>query len=128
MESLVRDANFQNEANPDYQLFNSAEEAWLWFCKYESMVKSKPKNSSCRIVRPCYLDDIYIAVSRLYLARKISERHVKTLIKYGKLQLIPDERISDEYMEAMWWQDAMDKLEILLIKKGIVICKDTKQL
>ncbi len=119
----VKDEKFYlTEENPNQVLFDSAEEAWFWYCKYEEKSFSK-SNSSNKIIRPCYLDDIYIVVSKLYLARKISERHLKTLIKYGKMQVVPDHRILEEQEEALWWDDAMDKLETILMKKGIVRCK-----
>ncbi len=112
------------DENPNQVLFESAEEAWFWFCKYDARTGYKAKTSICKVVRPCFLDDIYIVVSKLYLARKISERHLKTIIKYGRMQMIPDERIVDEQEEALWWSDAMDKIETILIKKGIVRCKN----
>ncbi len=120
----VKNLFFCNDENLDCILFDSAEEAWFWFCRYDERIGYKSNNSNFKIIRPCQLDDIYIVVSRLYIARKISERHLKTLIKYGRLQIVPDERILEEQEEALWWSDAMDKLEIVLIKKGIVKCKN----
>ncbi|MBD5398134.1 hypothetical protein HDR60_01345 [bacterium] len=105
-------------------LFECAEDAWFWYCKYEKRNPYKSNNSNKVIVRPCMLDDIYLSVVKLYLAKKISERHLKTLIKYGRLQCPPDSRIKDEEMEALWWDDAIDKLETVLRKKGIVRCED----
>ncbi len=114
------------EENLNQTLFESAEEAWFWFCRYDERTGYKIKTSRCRIVRPCFLDDIYIVVSKLYLAKKIRERHIKTLIKYGRMQVPPDSRIVDEQEEALWWDDAMSIIETVLIKKGIVKCKDTQ--
>lgn len=105
-------------------LFSCAEEAWFWYCKYEKRTPYKTKNSNKVVVRPCLLDDIYLSVEKLYWAKKISNRHVKTLIKYGRMLCPPDARIKDEEMEALWWDDAMDKLETVLRKKGIVRCND----
>jgi hypothetical protein len=119
---LKREELFQEEDNA--VLFESAEEAWFWYCKYENKSPYKMKNSNRVIIRPCVVDDIYLAVSKLYLAKKISERHLKTLIKYGRLFCPPDARVREEEMEALWWDDAMDKLETILRKKGIVACKD----
>ena len=39
------------------------------------------------------------------------------------MQIVPDERIVEEQEEALWWSDAMDKLETVLRKKGIVVCE-----
>jgi len=114
------------EENPNQTCFESAEEAWFWFCKYDVRNGYKPKTSDYKIIRPCFLDDIYIVVSKLYLSRKIKERHLKTLIKYGRMQIAPDGRIVDEQDEALWWEDAMDKMETLLRAKGIVKCKSVE--
>ena len=96
------------EENPNQVLFESAEEAWFWFCRYDERTGYKIKTSRCKIIRPCSLDDIYIVVSKLYLAKKIHERHLKTLIKYGRMQIAPDIRVVDEQQEALWWNYAMD--------------------
>ncbi|MCR5506992.1 MAG: hypothetical protein K6F04_04050 [bacterium] len=127
MGKIQANLNYFYEENPNQVLFESAEEAWFWFCKYDNMKNGhKSKTSNIVISRPCVLDDIYIVVSKLYLARKIKERHLKTLIKYGRMQIAPDERIVDEQDEAIWWSDAMDKIETVLIKKGIVKCENSE--
>lgn len=105
-------------------LFDCAEDAWFWYCKYEKRTPYKSNNSNDVVIRPCVVDDIYLCVVKLYLAKKISERHIKTLVKYGRMLCPPDVRIKDEELEALWWDDAMDKLETVLRKKGIVRCKD----
>jgi hypothetical protein len=105
-------------------LFDSAEDAWLWFCKYEKKSPYKPKNSNRVIARPCVLDDIYLCVSKLYLAKKINKRQMSVLVSYGRLMLPPDGRIERERNDAIAWDSAMGHLEPLLIQKGIVRCKD----
>lgn len=106
-------------------LFDCAEDAWFWYCKYEKRTPYKSNNSNNVVIRPCVLDDIYLCVEKLFFAKKIGGRHVKTLIKYGRMLCPPDIRVEDEAMEALWWDDAMDKLETLLRKKGIVRCKNS---
>lgn len=123
MSEILRKSSFCYEENQDTVLFQSAEEAWFWFCRYDERSGYKYNSSNKRVIRPCQLDDIYIVVSKLYIAKKIGERHLKTLIKYGRMQLAPDVRIEEEMEEALWWDDAMDKLETIFIKKGIVKCK-----
>ncbi len=105
-------------------LFNSAEEAWFWYCKYEKKSPYKLNNSNKSILRPCVVDDIYLCVVKLYLAKKIRECHLKTLIKFGRKFCPPDSRLQEEEQEALWWDDAMDKLETIFRLKGIVKCKD----
>ncbi|MDR1476626.1 MAG: hypothetical protein LBI17_00680 [Rickettsiales bacterium] len=103
-------------------LFSGAEEAWFWYCRYENHTPYKANNSNAVIERPCAVDDIYVSVAKLYLARKIGERHVRTLVKYGRAQVPPDPRVAGQEDEAMWWDDALDKLETILARKGIVRC------
>ncbi|MDR1008770.1 MAG: hypothetical protein LBL52_00780 [Rickettsiales bacterium] len=107
---------------PGEILFRSAEEAWFWYCRYEerTIMKQRQEPETAKIRRPCHLDDVYLCVAKLYIARKISERHVKTLVKYGRLGLAPDPRIAEEERESLWWDDALDKLEQVLRAKGIV--------
>jgi hypothetical protein len=100
--------------------FSDAEEAWFWYCKYEERSVFRSSNSNRETPRPCQLDDIYICVVRLALDGKISRRHVATLVKYGRKQRPPDFRVKDEEMESMWWDDALDKLQSVLARKGIV--------
>lgn len=114
--------DFENEFGE--VLFDSAEEAWFWYCRYENKSPFKLKNSNKSIARPCVLDDIYLCVVRLYLAKKIRECHLKTLIKFGRKFCAPDFRIFEEQQEALWWDDAMDKLETVFRAKGIVRCKN----
>ncbi len=125
MKNFKKEDNYYFfDKNQNYVLFENAEEAWFWYCRYDERNGFKLNNSSNRIIRVCNLDDIYLVVSKLYLAKKISERHLKTLIKYGRMQIVPDERIEEEKDEALWWSDAMDKIEIILKNKGIVKCND----
>jgi hypothetical protein len=107
-------------------MFASAEEAWFWYCRYENHTPYKANSSNAVVIRPCVIDDVYVCAVKLYLARKIGERHIKTLVKYGRAQMPPDMRIAGQEDEALWWDDAMDKLETLLIKKGIVRCGNSE--
>jgi hypothetical protein len=103
--------------------FSDSEEAWFWYCKYEERSSFRSSNSNREVVRPCQLDDIYICAVRLVLDNKISRRHLSTLIKYGRRQAPPDFRVKAEESESIWWDDAMDKLQSVFIRKGIVSAK-----
>ena len=117
-----RNLNEMDFANPEnIVLFDSSEEAWLWFCKYSGRRDGYKRESSANIVfRPCSLDDVYIVVSRLYLSGKITKKQLEVLLKYGEKQIIPDDRIFDEYEDAVLWRDAMKKMEALFMKKKII--------
>lgn len=120
----LREESFLEEGMNNTLLFESAEEAWFWYCKYEKKTPYKSNNSNSVVVRPCGVDDIYLSVLKLYFAKKISERHLKTLVKYGRMFCAPDYRILEEQDEALWWDDAMDKLETVLLNEKIVRCKN----
>ena len=109
-------------ANPDNTvLFNSSEEAWFWFCKYNERRDGYKRESSANtVIRPCFLDDVYIVVSRLFLSGKITKKDLDVLVKYGKKQIAPDIRTFEEYEDALSWQDSMRQMTPLFIQKKIV--------
>ena len=100
--------------------FKDSEEAWFWYCRYEERSVFRSGKGARDVLRPCQLDDIYICVARLFIDKKIGRRHIKTLVKYGNLLVPPDPRIEAEAMDALWWDDALDKLHTILAKKGVV--------
>ena len=125
------DVNFANLESPVQ--FNDVEEAWFWFCKYDDRRDGfKRKNSAKTVSRPCFLDDIYVVVSRLYFAGKITKRHLGVLSKYGKRQIVPDDRIFEEMEDAQYWKEVMAKMKLVLVCKGIVkdetkaVCREVK--
>ncbi len=112
------------------KLFDTVEDVWFWFVKYEMDKENyefyKPRKIS-GVERPCFLDDIHIIVSRLYLSGKITKTELHVMFKYGKLQRSPDKYYECEETELKLWQSGMDKLKTPLIQKGIVVTKIEKK-
>ena len=104
--------------------FNSAEETWFWFCKYNGRKDGFRHESSAKTVsRPCFLDDVYVVVTRLFFSGKIAKNHMNALVRYGKRQVVPDGRIFEEAEDAQLWREAMTLMEPELVRKGIVRSK-----
>lgn len=115
------------KTQPDQRtvLFDSAEEAWLWF-----ILAQEARNEGARfsagqglVARPCEPSDILNVVDRLYRNRRILMDHLLVLRHYGKRQLPPDARRLREVRAASLWSEAMERLEPVLVKKGIVRTK-----
>jgi hypothetical protein len=100
--------------------FKSAEEAWFWYCRNEERNKTLRSYSRSDFERPCRPDDVYIVAARLYISKRLSERHIRTMVEFGRRQLVPDPRVREEEAAALWWDDAMDKMEQVLRAKGVV--------
>ncbi len=108
------------------KLFDSPDEAWFWFMKYEKLkdyfTAYKPV-SIWAVPRPCTVNDIYIIVKRLYKEKIITTRELKVMIKYGDLGYSPDCYNKKQQPDWGFWETAMDKLYSVLYKKGIVMPK-----
>lgn len=103
--------------------FTSAEEAWFWFVGAQ-----KARNDGARIKagqslypRPCEPSDIMKVINRLYMTRSLIMDHFKVLRHYGERQYAPDFRHVKEHRAFTLWKEAMEKLEPVLISKGIVV-------
>lgn len=92
--------------------FKSAVGAWFWFC--ENRLSSSPHDS---IVQPV---DILKAVDRLHEHETIDMEHLLVLKKYGFRGKSPDPFFSEERKAYRVWKEALDRLEVELLKIGIV--------
>jgi hypothetical protein len=111
-------------AEPSVQPFETAEEAWLWYCQSQiaRLEGARFRNTSqATVPRPCDPDDIFTVVDRLYKARALSRRHLAVLGDYG-LRLAPPSIDSvEERYAAHCWDEAMACLKPVLKAKGIVL-------
>ncbi len=115
---------FTPKRQPDLKttMFESAEEAWLWF-----ILAQEARNEGARITaglslvsRPCEPMDILKCVERLYRNRRLVMDHILVLRHYGKRQLPPDPARIKERRAAQLWDEALERLEPVFIRKGIV--------
>lgn len=102
--------------------FDNAEEAWFWFITAQSA-----RNDGARVTagaglvaRPCTPDDIFNVLGRLHRSRRLLIEHMLVLRHYGRRQLAPDPRRIKEARAFYLWKQAMERMEPLLVRKGIV--------
>lgn len=112
----------KDHANNTKVPFHSAQEAWFWFVQAE-----KARHDGARFVsgmsvypRPCEPSDIYRVVDRLYRNRRLHRDHLKVMRHYGIRMLAPDPHRMKEMRAARLWSEAMDRIEDVLVSKGIV--------
>ena len=100
--------------------FESAEEAWFWYCLCEQTNRQSRSHNNYKIIRPCETSDIFIAVKKLLKCGILKPIHVKILSKYGFQQVPPHPHFGDSLKICNLWREALNFLGTLLIKKGIV--------
>ncbi len=102
--------------------FMSAAEAWFWF-----MDAQQAKNEGARVTaglslypRPCEPIDILKTVDRLYRQRRLLMDHLLVLRHYGRRRYSPDPTRVKEMRAARLWEEALDRIQDVLVEKGIV--------
>lgn len=102
--------------------FERAEEAWFWF-----IVAQQAKNDGARVTagvglipRPCEPNDILAVLNQLHRGRRLLMEHLLVLRHYGRRQMPPDPRRVKETRSFYLWKEAMERLEPILVRKGIV--------
>lgn len=102
--------------------FESAEEAWFWFIQAQ-----QARNDGARFVagasiypRPCEPVDILKILDRLHRNRQVLRDHLLVLRHYGRRALAPDPAREKEVCAHQLWCEALDKMEPILERKGIV--------
>lgn len=102
--------------------FDSAEEAWFWFIRAQ-----QAKNDGARFAagqgampRPCEPIDILRVLDRLHRNRRLLRDHLLVLRHYGRRDLSPDPRRMKEAHAYKLWAEALERMEPILERKGIV--------
>ena len=110
--------SFELDNRPE-RFFETAQEAWMWFCYCESNPKI-PKDNSTGFGYPCEPSDIAIVVKKLFLGKQLTKQHIRILEKYGLKQLPPHEKSGDPIWVCQMWKQALEKILKPLRIKGIV--------
>lgn len=117
----------KNQPAVDAVPFDTAEDAWFWFLQAQ-----EARNEGARftaglslIPRACEPSDILKVVDRLYRNRRLVMDHILVLRHYGKRQLAPDPRRVKEVRAFALWKEALERIEPVLVRKGIVRSKLT---
>jgi len=117
----MRNKYLESDQAKAVEPFDSAEEAWFWYCRCEQMENARPLNSNFTKVRPCETSDIFIALKRLFQRGLLRPAHLKVLSKYGYAQVPPHPHFGDSSKICSLWQEALNFLGFSLKKKGIVV-------
>ncbi len=102
--------------------FQSVEEAWFWF-----IAAQQARNDGARYVagagdirRPCEPVDILKVLDSLYRKRRLFRDHFLVLRHYGRRFMAPDPRRVKEQRAHILWKEALERIEPVLEKKGII--------
>lgn len=104
----------------DIEKFDSAEEAWFWYCRCEQMDSSRARHAIRQKIRPCETSDIFIVLKRLFQKGALRPAHLKVLSKYGYAQVPPHPHFGDSLKICSLWQEALKFLGFSLKEKGII--------
>lgn len=105
--------------------FIDTVEAWFWFIQAQ-----QARNEGARYTagmslmpRPCEPADILKVLDNLYRKRRLLRDHLLILRHYGRRQMVPDPRRAKEVRADILWREAIERIEPVLIRKGIVRAK-----
>jgi hypothetical protein len=119
----ARERYFQKpQADIPVMPFGSVEEAWFWFIQAQQARNDGARFSMGQglVPRPCEPLDILKVIDGLYRQRRLVMDHMMVLRHYGRRMMPPDARRVKEAVAAKLWGEAMDRMEPVLIRKGIV--------
>lgn len=102
--------------------FESAEEAWFWFIQAQAARNDGARFAAGQglVPRPCEPIDILRILDRLYRQRHLLRDHILVLRHYGRRNLPPDPRRVKEIRAHDLWLEALERMELVMIRKGIV--------
>ncbi len=105
-----------------YELFDSAEAAWFWFLSAQRARAEGARFTAgmATTPRPCEPIDVLKVVDKLYRHRRLLMDHIQVLKHYGMRSCPPDRRRPKEVRAHRIWHEALDRIEEVLIDKGIV--------
>lgn len=103
-------------------LFGSAEEVWFWYvrCQKARVDGARFQKSAGETIRPCDPDDVYRVVNGLAKRRALTRGHLAVLNIYGNFERPPDPRCHEEERPFQLWDEALERIEVVLKSKDIV--------
>ena len=104
------------------KLFANGQEAWFWFMQANEakIIGAKCSPGMGAVSRPCEPEDIMNVINKLYRQRSLLIDHVRILAHYGKKLCAPNKDRYREQKACTLWKEAMNKIEPILMKKGII--------
>lgn len=105
-----------------YEPFDNAEQVWFWFCG--CLLARSDGMRSCNDykgkIRNCEVTDIYRIIKKMKLNHQITNRHLRTMIKWGNLECPPYYHYRAKRSEIKLWEEGISVLETWLLSKGII--------
>ncbi len=113
---------YQNKEMEHVVPFDNVEEAWFWFVAAQGAREDGARFVSGigTVSRPCEPVDVLKILDELYRKRRLLRDHLLVLRHYGRRIMPPDARRVKEKRAAFLWQQAMERLEPVMQRKGIV--------
>ncbi len=102
--------------------FHTTEEAWFWFIAARTAQIDGAKRTSRpgAVSRPCEPVDILNIITRLHRSRLLKIEHFRVLKYYGERHMRPDPDRPGERASSELWDQAIDRLNDIFIRRGIV--------
>lgn len=101
--------------------FETVEEAWFWFIAAQAARNDGARIAAAMgVTRPCEPIDILKILDDLYRNRRLIRDHFLVLRYYGVRNMPPDPRRPKEIRAARLWKEALERIEPVMIRKGIV--------
>jgi hypothetical protein len=124
IEAMPSTTASRPNASPGPAPFRSAEQAWLWTSR-RLAARRHGKPHERRLVadevgRSCTPDDVLRCLDSLYRSGRIDMVHARVLRKWGERGCAPDRRDGGDRSEYRQWRDALDRLDDILRRRGIV--------
>ncbi len=101
--------------------FHDVEQAWFWTMGALRARHGGSRSGGGAVKRPCEPDDVVKCLDHLYRNRRIDLGHARVLRVWGERRVAPDVRRASEHLDAVLWDEAMDRLAWPLRMKGIVV-------
>lgn len=106
----------------DFEPFENVEEVWFWFCG--CLLARGDGLRSCNDYegrpRQCEIADIYRIVKRMKFLHQITNRHLRTMTKWGNWGCPPYYDRRAKRSEISLWEEGMGWLAVHLRSKGII--------
>lgn len=121
---MSSDRQFPPKIQPEKHFvpFENVTEAWFWFIQAQQARNDGASFTAgmTQTPRPCEPMDILKVLDRLYRQRRLLRDHLLVLRHYGRRQMVPDPSRAKEVIADKLWREALERIEPVLIKKGIV--------
>lgn len=105
----------------EYQAFENAEEVWFWFCAcLQARDGVRSRSDYAGVPRPCEVADISCIIKQLHYERRLSNRHLRVMYRWGAVHCAPYADRRSKRSEIRLWCESMQELEAVFRNKRII--------